>query len=242
MLTTNRLRAVFDACSYRSAVVVLGGRHCLPAGGRLALQFGDVLAFEPDGTASATLRCSLTLNGDDGLDDRVSRWDITKVITLGTGREKLRLKVEADLLVGSRVQLADVIRHGDAVQNHVRLLIADARAALDELGRARSSAAALRIEARFVGDLVVGRAGFLKSALQSTSPAATQFGVDVNRTACDWLTNDGLPRLTLEMARMLIAAERSSVQALGRTLRRRPCAEPMAEVDAPLIPVPAALH
>lgn len=210
LLTVDRVRAVLEAGGYRGTAVLLSGSHLLSPGCVVALQFGDQTAVGAGGTACLTIRCSLRVNGQDDRVTDMTYWQIRKSLCRPIASERLDVAIEADLLLGSDITLADVLTHGRDVYRHLRLLIADARDALHEqfVGGAcphQSAGPVLRIEAKFRGDLAVGRSGLVASG--NLRPSGPQ--LRMTAAVCDWLRDRMLPDLARAVRSMILQASSS---------------------------------
>jgi hypothetical protein len=178
----------------------------LPRGSGVSLQFGGDVARDADGTPRLTVRCRVILNGDAPYEGVTNSWQVDRIVACGEGEARLRIAVEAMLVLGA-VTRDEVVTRGGDVFRHLRLLIADARATLyaQPLGRVEATAPspAVRIEMRSVGELVAGRSGLIdrrrvrmtasahRLRVSRMSPADVRRGVAV----CDYLADDLLPEL-----------------------------------------------
>jgi hypothetical protein len=232
MLNVDRLRALLDAGGYASAVVFVHGQHDLPVGCNVALEFGDRITRDVDGMTRMPIVCSVVLNGRERRVTGVTRWRIGKTLSMMIDQDRLLLTIDAELLLGSAVELDDVLLHGGEVLRHLRLLLADARATLASLPADDRRGAALprrlRIEARFAANLAVGRCGLVRRrsadgdrfALPPVRIAMHQ-ARRVSMAACDGLADHVLPDLTRAMRSTIgpdgyrDAAFRSSVRQDG---------------------------
>jgi hypothetical protein len=208
----------FDGRSGNGAI----GIHALSRGCAVSLQFGDQIVAGGNGTTRLTIRCSLQVNGEDDRAAGVTCWQIRKSFYRRVGLERLEFAIEADVILGSGITLADVLAHGRDVYRHLRLLIADARDTLRDLpvaGGSPNGAASpvLLIEAKFLGDLAVGRSGLVASSM----PDPSSRHLRMTAAACDWLKDGVLP----DLAR----AVRAMILQVSSSLPVRPQADVMAE-------------
>jgi hypothetical protein len=224
LLTVDRVRAVLDACGYRSAAVLLAGTHSLSPGCTVALQFGDQIAMSGGGATRLTIRCSLQINGVDDRIDGATYWQIRKLFRLAIGTDGLSVAVEADMILGSGKRLADIPVDGGDAYRHLRRLIADARATLHDLSIDdrpgwEPAGPVLRIDAKFLGDLAAGRSGLVASTdpgISSHRASTTTRHLSMMQAACDCLNDDVLPDLSRAVRSMILQAGRfHSVRASG---------------------------
>ncbi len=225
LLTADHVRAVLDACGYRSTTVRFGGARVLPAGCRMSLQFGDLIATGADGATCLTVRCSIVINGGDESVIGVSSWQIRKVFPVLLDTVRLNIAIEADLLLGSGVLIEELLSHSEEIHHHLRLLIGDMRATLQELPIHDEpgqdiDAPVLRIDARFAGDLAAGRCGIVGSQAaagrkrSAVMPRVARRHLHLSTAVCDCLAND----VVAELARTIhgISPERSPQCGAGR--------------------------
>jgi len=219
LLSDERLRAGLEACGYRCTTALVSGIRSLPTGCTVSLQFGDLIAQSGDGATCLTVRCSIQINGRDERVKGVTRWQIRKLVDVQAGPERLCFAIEADLILGSDIGLADILTHGGDVYRHLHMLIVDASTTLRDLSvenRSRRvagtlvSAPVMRIEARFFDDLAAGRSGLV------TSDGAGSFGrsaeaearhIQITSAACDWLKDDIVPDLASAIRRMVLQVQ-----------------------------------
>jgi hypothetical protein len=145
------------------------GVHWLSRGCAVSLQFGDQIVVDASGTTRLTIRSSLRVNGEDERAAGVMCWQIRKSFYRRVGSERLEFTIEADVILGSGIALADMLAHGRDVYRHLRLLITDARNTLRDLhvtdGSPNGPASpVVLIEAKFLGDLAIGRSGLVASS------------------------------------------------------------------------------
>lgn len=213
-LTVDRVRAVLEACDYRSAAVLVAGVHSLAPGCIVSLQFGDQIATGAGGAKCLTIRCSIQISGRDARVRGVTYWQIRGSFQPSGGSGGLRIAVEADLILGSGIRLADVLANGGEAYRHLHSLIADAHATLydlriDDTGSREADSPVMRIEAKFVGDLAVGRSGLVASIEPHTAShrvSTTARHLRMLRTACDCLRDDVLPDLASAVRSVLLSA------------------------------------
>ncbi|WP_316229414.1 hypothetical protein [Bradyrhizobium sp. SZCCHNR1070] len=200
VLTADRLRALLAAGGFASALAVAPGRHVLPVGSSIVLQFGDEMTRDEAGNRRITVKCSIVINGDDRRAARVTRWQLSRSIPMAVEDERFSIMVDADLLLGT-VHLDHHLVGGEEALRHLQLLIADAQATLrnlpvnDRLG-ADARGPAVRIEARFSGDMVVGRSGVVQAFAGGRRPAAlraTAQHIRMGVATCDCLAGQILP-------------------------------------------------
>lgn len=192
------------------------GIHWLSRGCAVSLQFGDQIVVGVNGTTRLTIRCSLRINGEDARVAGMTCWRIRKSFHGPIASEQIDIAVEADLILGNGIALADVLSQGRNVYRHLRPLIADARDTLLDLPVAHSSAngsaaPVVLVEAKFLGDLAIGRSGLVASRKAVLS--ASQLRMTV--AACDWLKDAMLPDLARAIRAMMqaIPSSRFQVQA-----------------------------
>ena len=166
VLTTDNLRRLLAACGYDSTVVD-GAKFAVPAGCSIDLQFGQDIALDDGETARAAVRCKLAIGANHQRGGSASRWHIHKLVALFGDADRFCVAIEAELLLGAGLVLADALVQDSKIFDHLRLLLADARETLQALPRARRGDAqvegpTMRIEARFVGELAAGRTGLVR--------------------------------------------------------------------------------
>ncbi len=221
LLTADRVSAVIEACGYRSVAAVIAGSRTLPPGCAVSLQFGDEITVAADGEACLTIRCSLRINGEDDLVAGVTCWQIRKSVRRAIATDRPGLAIDADLLLGSGVTLADILMHGGDACRHLHRLIADARDTLRNLtidDAPGDGGPAMRIEASFFGDLAVGRSGVVPNG---GSGISARHGW-MTGAACDWLVDALLPDLARAVRATILPAS--------------PTVSCLAEADAVLEP------
>ncbi|WP_448044313.1 hypothetical protein [Bradyrhizobium liaoningense] len=182
----------------------------------VSLRLGDRIVVGAAGTARLTIRGSLRINGDDGRVSGMTRWSIRKSFRHRVESEQLEFALEADLILGNGIELADVLGQGRDVYRHLRLLLADARDTLDDLPVDRaapdgSGGPGLLVEAKLLGDLAIGRSGLVASGGAGPSLGHLR----VTAAACDWLRDGLLPDIA-RAARAMIrrpSSERLPVRA-----------------------------
>ncbi len=218
ILTGERLRAGLEACGYRCDTAMLPGSRSLSPGCTMSLQFGDRIATDADGVTCLTVRCSIQINGGSEHVNGVTRWQVRKLVHAPGRAEKLCFAIEADLILGRDIGLADILANGGDVYRHLHMLIGDASATLRDRSaenRRRGEAGALvsapvvRIEAKFFGDLAAGRSGLVAGGAGDRSHSADVAGrhLQITRAACDWLKDDILPDLASAIRRMVLQAQ-----------------------------------
>ncbi len=221
ILTGERLRAGLEACGYRCTTALLSGGRSLPPGCTVSLQFGDCIANAADGVTCLTVRCSIQINGSEENVSGLSRWQVRKHVRAPGGVERLCFAIEAELILGRNIGLADILAHGGDIYRHLHLLIGDASATLhdleiddmrgDEAG-ALVLAPVMRIEARFFRDLAAGRSGLLAADQSERTAHPTEVAarhLQITRAACDWLKDDILPDLASAVRRMALQVQTS---------------------------------
>jgi hypothetical protein len=214
LLTIDRVHAVLDACDYRSAAVPVAGAHSLAPGCIVSLQFGDEIATGAGGVKCLTIRCSIQIGGHDIRVRGVTCWQIRGLFQPSGGSGGLRIAVEADLILGSGIRLADVLANGGEAYRHLHSLIADAHATLydlriDDSGSREADSPVMRLEAKFLGNVAVGRSGLVASAGPRTAShraSTTARHLRMLRTACDCLRDDVLPDLARAVRSVLLSA------------------------------------
>jgi hypothetical protein len=217
-LTVDRVRTVLGACGYRSTAALLAGTQLLSPGCTLSLQFGDQVALGAAGATRLTIRCSLQINGFDERVDGVTYWQIRRSLEPCAGFDGFSIAIEADLILGSGERLADILVKSGEAYRHLRMLIADARATLQDLciddssGR-QPDAPVVRIEAKFLGDLAMGHSGLVVSAEPPVPHRASTTTLDLRMTlaACDCLHNDILPDLARAVRSMILQVSPSKL-------------------------------
>jgi hypothetical protein len=213
-LSEERMRAVLEVCGYRSTAVMLAGRHSLSPGCTLSLQFGDHIAVGVGGAKRLTIRCSVQINGSDDRVGGVTYWQIHKLFRPPVGPEGIGIAIEADLILGRGIRLADVPARGGEAYRHLRMLIVDARATLrdlriDERAHREGDGPVVRIEAKFLGGLAAGRSGLVASTEPRTSShgaRTTTRHLRMTEAACDCLSDDILPDLARAVRGMILQA------------------------------------
>jgi len=189
------------------------GVRPLSRGCAASLQLGDRITVGPGGTTCLTVRGSLRISGED---DRLAGtvcWQIRKSFRRRGRSELSELTIEADLILGAGVAPADIVNHGRDIYRHLRLLIDDARDTLrDRRISARAvPAAVLRIEAKSVGALAIGRCG-----LVAPDEADVPVHPSLTILACGRLRDEILPDLARVLRDMIrrAADPRSQVRAV----------------------------
>jgi hypothetical protein len=221
-LSADHVGELLAAGGYRNADIAVSERYALPEGCGVALQFGETIVGDREGVPRLTLRCNVALNGRDAHSGYATRWNVDKVVRLSAGDELINFAIEVKLVLGRRVLLDDIVAHGGDAFRHLRHLVADARATLMSLPVAGEAALlvegrALRIEARYVGDLAAGRSGFVGlHAADAGRPKASAARSRMFRiasrdqrligAACDCLSDRILPDLARAL-RQLVARE-----------------------------------
>jgi hypothetical protein len=228
-LSADHVRALLVAGGYGNAAAVVRQRYSLPAGCGVSLQFGGEVVVDGDVLSRSILRCEVVLNGSDAHIGHAACWTVDKFIRVCTGGDRFGLAMDVRLVLGSRVFLDDILAHGGDVFRHLRLLLADARATALSLPVADEAAAgsdgpALRIEARYAGDLAAGRSGFVDGRAAGGRPIASaarpwMLRIAARRklmiaAACDCLADHILPDLARAL-RELIAREMASMRRLA---------------------------
>ncbi len=242
LLSGERLRAGLEACGYRCTSASLSGVRSIAPGCTMSLQFGDRVGKEADDVTCLTVRCSIQINGGGEQIGEATRWRIRKEVPAPGAVPGLHFAIEADLIIGHDISLAEVLAHGGDVYRHLHMLIGDASATLYDLsindGRGFDAGAlvvapVMRIEARFVGDLAAGRSGLVASDgagdfTHSASVAARH--LRITRVACDWLKDDVLPDLASAIRRIVLQVQTTS--------RYRPSTNPTTEQRSDVRPQP----
>jgi hypothetical protein len=221
------LRSARDGLAFDSRSGNRAARiYALSRGCAVSLQFGDQIVVDASGTTRLTIRSSLRVNGEDERAAGVMRWQIRKSFYRQVGSEQLEFAIEADVILGNGIALADVLAHGGNVYRHLRLLTTDARNTLRDLhiadGTPNGAASpVLLIEAKFLGDLATGRSGLVASGKSDPSGCHLR----MTAAACDWLKDDILPDLARAVRTMIL--QRSSSLPLRSqadvTTESRPC-------------------
>jgi hypothetical protein len=184
------------------------GVHPLSPGCIVSLQFGDQIVADGSGTTRLTVRCSLRIGGEDDRAAGVTCWQIRQSFHRCVGPERIEFAVEADLILGCGIALADVLGHGRDVYRHLRLLITDARETLRDIPAAARNGSAgpvLLVELKLFGDLVIGRSGLVGSSRSGLSARRLRIAA----AACDWLRDAMLPDLARAVRAMLQQAHPS---------------------------------
>jgi hypothetical protein len=234
-LTPDRLRALLDACGYRSTMASVHGQHVLPAGCSVVVQFGDEMVRDSHGVRRITIRASIVINGEEKRLGGVVRWQIHKTLSVAVGDEHFCLAVEADLLLGTPVQLNAVGIMDGRVLRHLLLLMSDMRMTLSGMpisarGDDEAPLPVARIEARFAGETAAGRSGLVKPDRGEARSPATMIRTTARRVRiavaiCDCLTGRILSDLS-RAARVMIAQAALSTSAnsyAADAQSRRPC-------------------
>jgi hypothetical protein len=208
-----------------------------------SIQFGDEIATGVDGTMCLTVRCRLRFTSEDDRLADVARWQIRQAFC---GPDAL-FAVEADLTLGSGIALADILGHGGDVYRHLRLLVADAREALHTLAVVDGASSgfadpAIRIEAKFIGDIAFGRSGLAGAHGSNISARYRR----LTSGACDLIKDQLLPNLAHAVRTMILQADPSVSSGKAQAHRAnalvlpdlppasRSNARPHARVDASL--------
>lgn len=225
LLTSEQLRSGLEACGYRCSTVSLPGTHSVPPGCTLVLQFGDALTSSEDGACCLTIRCSVQINGRDECVSNVTSWRIRKTFPFKAGEERLSIDLDLDLILGRNIALSDLLAHDDDVYQHLQSLADDARGALraPSIGRRGSpgTAAVVRIEARFLGDLAAGRSGLataggdVKEAVPSSVAAVR---LRMLGSACDHLAKEILPDMASAIRHIALQARAATSDSVGRVV------------------------
>ncbi len=146
----------------------------------------------------------------------MARWQIRQTFR---GQDAL-FAVEADLTLGSGIALADILGHGGDVYRHLRLLVADARETLHAsavVDGAPSGFAdpAIRIEAKFVGDIAFGRSGLAGSRGSNISARHRR----LSSGACDLIKDRLLPNLAHAVRTVILQADPSVLSGKAQVHR-----------------------
>jgi hypothetical protein len=221
------------------------GVHWLSRGCAVSLQFGDQIVVDASGTTRLTIRSSLRVNGEDERAAGVMCWQIRKSFYRRVGSERLEFTIEADVILGSGIALADMLAHGRDVYRHLRLLITDARNTLRDLhvtdGSPNGPASpVVLIEAKFLGDLAIGRSGLVASS--GSDPSGCH--LRMTAAACDWLKDGILPDLARVVRTMVLQASPSlSLRSQADVMTEsRPCPNDLPISFAATPPIVPALE
>jgi hypothetical protein len=250
-LSADHVRELLAAGGYRNASLAASERYGLPEGSAVSLQFGETVAGDHESGPRLTLRCNVALNGRKAYSGTATHWKVCKVVRFSMDDESANLMIEVDLVLGSRVLLDDIAAHGGDMFRHLRLLVADARETLMSLpvgADADAARRALRIEARYVGDLATGRSGFVevpaaRDGRQKTPGSRLRAFRIASRdqlligAACDCLSGRILPDLARALRRLIlreaVARKRASPCAIGSmpspAPSRRSIADPLVQ-------------
>ncbi|MGJ4944847.1 hypothetical protein ACQR1W_30085 [Bradyrhizobium sp. HKCCYLS1011] len=219
MLTPDRLRALLEASGFGSSMTVAPGRHVLAVGCSIVLQFGDEFVRDEAGVRKIKVKSSIVINGDERRADRVTRWEISRSMPAVAEDERFGIVVEADLLLGSVVPLEDRLISSEEALRHLRQLIADLQTTLrglpvnDRLGE-DARLPSLRIEARFSGDIVVGRSGVVQipaNGRRPATPRTTAQHVRLGIATCDCLAEQVLPDILRAVQAVIGADNRARI-------------------------------
>jgi hypothetical protein len=249
-LTADHVRELLAAGGYRDAGGATRERHALPEGCGVSLQFGETVVGDHGGTPGLTLRCNVALNGRDSYSGYATRWKLDKTVRLSAGDEPFNFACEVNLVLGGPVLLGDIAAHGGDVLRHLRLLFADARDTLMSLpvgGEAAVAGRALRIEARYVGDLAAGRCGFV--SLHKAGGGRPKASVARLRTfriasrdqrligaACDHLSNQVLPDLARALRRLIVHETKAMRRSAPWAVEAKRCpASPRRSITDPQV-------
>lgn len=196
------LQAALAARGYRSEILSAFRSVELPAGCALATQFGDEVAVDPKGRTKVILNARFQINADAGPSAGLICLGVEKAHQIGGERPfeltlklKLQIGVEADFCVPSELERGrSAIRRAESYA-HIHSLLVDAHETVrglrvDPLENALCGPA-IWIEARFFGDIALGRTGVARSR----KPAVSSNYVRYTSAACEWLQHRALPDL-----------------------------------------------
>jgi hypothetical protein len=178
----------------------------------VSLQIGDRISVADDGTTRLTIRSALLVGAGDDPMARMTGWRISKLFQRRAASEQFEFELDADLILASGNSLARFLSRGPDIDRHLKSLISDARATLCDRVAANAytnepAHPVLRIEAKFRGDLAVGRSGLIAS--RDARPSARH--LRIMTAACDWLNDTMLP----DLARAVRIAMRQAVPSLA---------------------------
>ena len=196
------IQAALAARGYKSGIMSAFRSVQLPAGSSLAIQFGDDVAVERNGIPKVVLSGTCLINADDGPSSGVISLAVEKTHQLREKKSfglalklKLHVGIEADFHVPSELE-----RGRSAIQRaesyvHLQSLVADAfetvrSLRIDPLDKALCGPA-MRVEARLLGDIALGRTGIMRPC----NAAVSSDYVRHTSAACEWLRHRVLPEL-----------------------------------------------
>jgi hypothetical protein len=238
------IQAALAARGYTSEILSAFRSIQLPAGSTMTFQFGDEIVADPKGRPKVNLQTVCQVNADDVPSAGVVSLGIEKSHQFCDDRPfllalklKLQLGIDADFHLPRELE-----RGGSAIQRvetyvFLQSLLSDAcetikSFSIDPADDAPSGPA-MRIEARLLGDIALGRSGVVRSIGQAASADYVRFAA----AACEWLRNRVLPELrcvvhdVTKKGRAIVGHGASPFDNLApRTLPFADAIEPVCEV------------
>lgn len=196
------LQAALAVRGYKSEILSAFRSVELPSGSALATQFGDEVAVDSRGRTRVILNARFQINADAGPSAGLICLGVEKAHQIGGElpfelalKLKLQIGIEADCCVPSELE-----RGRSAIQRaesfaYLQSLLVDARETvrslrIDPLENAVCGPA-IRIEARFFGDIALGRTGVMRSPKAAVSSDYVRY----TSAVCEWLQDRALPDL-----------------------------------------------
>lgn len=203
------IQAALAALGYKGRLLPVFRSLQLPAGSKLSLQFADSVLTSAKGRSKLVLDGTLQINADDGPSTGLVRVDVEKIYRLRGERPidlvlklKLLIGIEADLHVPGDLEFGRSAIHRAESYSYLQSLVADALQIARNLQidpcESTLCGPAIRIEARLLADLALGRTGVVRSSKQT---ASSEFAA-CTTAACEWLQHRVLPELRSVVGRL----------------------------------------
>jgi hypothetical protein len=161
----------------------------------LAMQIGNEVTGRGGDTLTLPMVCMLRLKGEGSVSNRY-RWKIGKDFSSTLAGHRICLSLYAEVMVVGSISSSLLQQHIHYSYSYLRMLVADARQTLIELGRAKKKAdpggnpgPAVHMELVGIGDLIATRSGLLKGS----RGGFTAEDITLRIRACDVLECDVLP-------------------------------------------------
>jgi len=196
------IQTTLAALGYKERLVPVFWSLGLPAGSKLAVQFAESVVTSTKGRSKLVLDGTFQINADDGPSAGLVHMEVEKVHRLRGERPidlvlklKLLIGIEIDLHVPSELEFGRSAIHRAESYNYLQSLAADAlqtaiNLQVDPLENTLCGPA-IRIEARLLGELALGRTGVVRSSKQT----ASRDFASCTTAACEWLQHRVLPEL-----------------------------------------------
>lgn len=173
-------------------------RRDLAPGCALSLQFSDRIRPGRDGRPHFTMRVRVEIGAYDTFEEcKVTHWTLKKSAFRSIACEWTRLGLEIELFVATTIPAELLCLQGELFQKNFRPLLEEADTMLKRQlvydAQSEAPGPPLRLECRLIGDLFVGRSGFLSFSEKRTMSREHR---EANRVACGWLMQSILPELS----------------------------------------------